>query len=152
MFCLDTGAFFFSPLFNKWKSIVHDNENNEQSTFTRGPRELFFLQRAYKCGLDSHGVWKRESERWEKPKNSNSTIKPAPSHSQRWHHCRTLHQRNVFEEPSTVLHLVLLLLKSWHTFSLLFLFLRSSAYNLKQKDGFPLNNWIQRAIWTFLRS
>ncbi len=59
----------YFPFFNKWKSIVHDNENNEQSTFTRSSRELFFLQLAYACGSDSQ-------------KNSNSTTKPAPSHSQ----------------------------------------------------------------------
>ncbi len=118
----------YFPFFNKWKSIVHDNENNEQSTFTRSSRELFFLQLAYTCGSDSQ-----------------KTQIPQPNLHllihRWWHHCRTLQQRNVFEEPSTVLHLVLLL-KSRYTFSLIFLFLRSSAYNLKQKDRFPLNNWI----------
>lgn len=136
-------SFYFLSFFNKWKSIVHDNENNEQSTFTKGSRELFFLQLACTCGSDSRTVWKRESKRQEKAKNTQI---PQPNLNplirRWWHHCRTLQQRNVFEEPSTVLHLVLLLLKSRYTFSLLFFFLRSSAHNLKQKVRFPFDYWI----------
>lgn len=144
MFLFGHCSFYFLFFLYKWKSTVHDNENNVQSTFTRGPRELLFIQLACTCGSDGHGVWKRRSKRQEKATNAQiPQSKLNPLIHRWWHHCRTLQQRNVFEEPSTVLHLELLLLKSRYTFSLLFFFLCSSAHNLKRKERFPFDYWIQ---------
>lgn len=104
------------------------------------------------CARVAQTVCEREEARGKRAKNAQipqSNLNPLIHRW--WHHCRTLQQRNVFEEPSTVLHLEFLLLKSRYTFSLLFFFLRSSAHNLKRKERFPFDYWIQGTIWTFLR-